>query len=56
MKDGKAGHMKYPKITAPKLMDHSDSHDVKVTSGANIKKQVPGLNQSIVPLIPDHRR
>lgn len=43
-------------ISAPKMQDKSDSHDVKVTCGATIKKQVPGLNNSIVDLIPDHRR
>lgn len=43
-------------ISAPKMQDKSDSHDVKVTSGATIKKQQPGNNTSIVDLIPDHRR
>jgi len=43
-------------ISAPKMRDESDAHPVKVVGGANIKKQVPGMNNSIVPLIPDPKR
>lgn len=39
-------------INTPKTKDKSDSHAVKVRSGANIKKVVPGLNGQIVPLTP----
>lgn len=42
-------------ITPPKMLDHSGSEMLKVRPGAgsNVKKQVPGMNQSIVPLIPE---
>lgn len=41
-------------VSAPKMMDHSGSHFVKVTdTGSTIRKQIPGMNNSIVPLIPE---
>lgn len=37
--------------------DESDVIKMSVTgTGSNIKKVMPGLNQSIVPLIADHNR
>jgi hypothetical protein len=41
---------------APSMQDKTDSVPRQVKSGANIKKVTPGLNNSIVPLIPDHHR
>jgi len=39
------------------LDDKSDVVKMSVTGrGSNIWKVMPGLNQSIVPLIPDHNR
>jgi len=44
-------------IKGQPLADKSDVVKMSVTStGSNIKKVVPGLNNSIVPLIPDHHR
>ena len=45
-----------PKCKYPGLADKSDAHSVSVKGGANIKKQVPGMNKSIVPLTPDPQR
>jgi len=39
-----------------KVKDNSGAYPVKVVSGANIKKQVPGMNNPIVPLIADPKR
>jgi len=36
---------------AGKVIDKSDSVKKAVTSGANINKQVPGMNNSIIPLV-----
>jgi len=39
------------------LADKSDVVKMSVTGrGSNIKKQVPGMNNSIIGLIPDHHR
>ena len=35
---------------AGKLIDKSDSHAKSIKSGANINKQVPGMNNSITKL------
>jgi hypothetical protein len=35
---------------AGKLIDKSDCYKKPIKSGANINKQVPGMNNSIVPL------
>lgn len=34
-----------------KVIDKTDSVKKVVTSGANINKQVPGMNNSIIPLV-----
>lgn len=39
---------------AGKLIDKSDSHPRSIKSGANIKKQEPGMNNQIVkPVTPE---
>jgi len=44
-----------PRTPGMPLADKSGAVPMKVVGGANIKKQVPGLNNSIVGLIPDPR-
>jgi len=46
-----------PRTPGMPLADESDVIKMSVTGrGSNIKKVVPGLNNSIVPLLPDTHR
>jgi len=49
----KVGAVKATDAPVPPMMDNSGIVPMAIKSGATISKVMPGLNQSVVPLVPD---